>query len=119
MVRSRMDGKLAIVDVSFSVGAQLIAIWFVRAYSEVVLCRLPLVLDDIYLAVIHRFFANHWQVLLLLPLLTVVLSILLIRMNSVIGIHILCRLGWLLALALTCYVIVVWEHAFLPVIRLS
>ncbi len=117
MVCSRMNREIA-VDVSFAVGAQIVAIWFLRTYSKVVFLHLPHVVDHVYLAVIHRLFLNHWHTTLIVPCLTVVLGVVLARMDRPIGVRILCQFSWLFALALVCVSVVVWEFAYVHTVRL-
>ncbi len=115
-VHSRGRWKTGAVDMSFAVCAQAVAVWFLWAYSRVVVLRLP---DDVYLATVHKIFIGNWYLALIAPVFTAVLSASLLWMNRTTGLRILCQLSWLLALSLVCFVIVAWEFAYLPVIRLS
>lgn len=120
MIRSRIHWKTAAaIDVSFAVCAEVVAIWFLWSYSQVTLLRLRSTVDHVYLATIHKYMIDEWQSAWIVPLVTVILGVILARMKSVLGIRILCYLSWLFALALVCFVVIAWENAYLPVIRLG
>ncbi len=108
-----------VVDISVAVSAELLAICFAWAYSRVVLLRLQSEMEHVYLAVIHKHFIDYWYTLTLVPFLTTILGIVVVRKDCPTGVRVVCGLSWLFALFVLCVVILAWEYAYLPVIRLA
>lgn len=118
MPRSRIGSLTAGFDVTLAVAAEMVAVWFVRTYSAFAAYHISLTVEHAHLAAVHKLFLNKWHFLLILPFTTVILAVLCCRLNCAVGIRILCQIGWLAAFGLVCYSLVVWQQAYLPVVRL-